>query len=166
MALSDYKPERREILVKGEPLFSVQGLSLDTLAVLVRTHMPDFEAVFDLLTQGETPTEDFFSQISRIAVSIARQAPGLAANIIAVCSGEEVTEALVATARRLPFPTQVEAMTNIGDLTFREAGEVKKSLESLMSLIAALRMQGEKKTAAATQDVRMTKAALAASTSG
>jgi|GEM_PF-2254497 len=149
MALSDFVPARRPIVVNGEALFSVEGISLETLATLVSTHLPDLEAVFDILVRGETADEPFVAHLQRVSQGIALQAPGLAANIIAIASTEELTPALVANAKRLPFPVQVDAMMQIGALTFDEAGGVKKSVESLMILLARLRtkpLQGMEET--------------------
>lgn len=140
MAISDFTPERREIQYRGKPLFVVEGLSLDTLAVLVRTHMPDFEGVFDILAQQGTEG-NFMDQVGPIAIGIASQAPGLAANIIAACQKDEpLTEALVSATRRLPLPLQIEALCQIASLTFEEAGDIKKSMESLLVMMAKMRM--------------------------
>lgn len=139
MALTDFIPERCPVLVNGKALFSVEGLSLDTLAVLVKTHLPDLEFVFDIVMQNQRENDTLRDQLTRMAMSLAGQAPGLVANIIAVASGEEVTHELIAIARRLPFPVQVDAMISIGTMTFDEAGGVKKAMESLMLLLARLR---------------------------
>lgn len=139
MALTDFVPERRPVSLDGKALFSVEGLSLDTLAVLVKTHLPDLEYVFDIVMKNEREGETLGQHLGRISMSLAGQAPGLVANIIAVASGEELTPALIANARRLPFPVQVEALTNIGAMTFDEAGGVKKAVESLMILLTRLR---------------------------
>lgn len=139
MALSDFIPERRPVLVNGKPLFSVEGLSLDTLAVLVKTHLPDLEHVFDIIVKGERADETLAEQLARVSIGLASQAPGLVANIIAVSSGEPVTDDLIRMARRLPFPVQVDALTSIGSMTFEEVGGVKKAAESLMTLLAHLR---------------------------
>jgi len=149
MALADFQAERRSVMVNGKALFNVEGLSLDTLALLVSTHMPDLEYVFGIVVHGEKAGENFQQQIARVAMGLASQAPGLVANIIAICSGEMVgkenpeAEAinaeLIKTARRLPFPAQVQALEHIGAMTFEEAGGVKKAIESLMNLLARLR---------------------------
>lgn len=140
MALSDYVPECRPVMVHGKPLFNVEGLSFDHLAVLVKTHMPDWEAIFELIERGEKPNESFMDHLQRVSQNIVFQAPGLSANIIAVAAvGEPVTDELVATARRLPAPVQIEALMNIGALTFEEVGGIKKAAESLMSLLLHLR---------------------------
>lgn len=142
MALSDYQPERREVIVNGKPLFSVEGLSFDGLEKLVRTHVADMEGVFDLILVGEKPSDTLNASLASMALALVTKAPGLAANIIAIASGEEITDQLIASARRLPFPNQVEALVTIGELTFEENGGVKKSVESLFSLLSRLRAAG------------------------
>lgn len=139
MALSDFIPESRPVVVNGKALFNVAGLSLDSLAVLVRTHLPDLEAVFDIVMVDGAADTSFQEHLIRVASGLAVQAPGLVANIIAQASGEPLTPALIETARRLPFPVQVDAMTSIGSLTFDEAGGVKKAIESLLMLLGNLR---------------------------
>ncbi len=147
MALAEFVPESRPVLVNGKALFNVEGLSLDTLAILVRTHLPDFDAVFGIITAGEHASESFVLHLQRISQAMMLQCPGLVANIIAVASGEELTEELITTARRLPFPIQVDALMQIGSLTFEEAGGVKKAAESLMFLLTRLRTKPLQKEA-------------------
>jgi hypothetical protein len=156
MALSDFIPERRPVLVNGQALFSVEGLSLETLAVLVKTHLPDLEHVFDIIVKGERVDETFPEQLIRVSLGLATQAPGLVANIIAVASGEPINDELIRTARRLPFPVQVDALTTIGSMTFEEVGGVKKAAESLMSLLARLRTKPLMSQAEATNQMTPT----------
>ena len=139
MALLDYVPESRPVVVNGKPLFVVEGLSLDTLAVLVKTYLPDFDAIFDIVTNGQNSDESWMDHLQRISQAVVMQAPGLAANIIAVSSKEELSEELVRIARRLPFPIQVNALMEIGQLTFDEVGGVKKAMESMTALLMRLR---------------------------
>lgn len=142
MALADYIPESRPVLFKGKTLTTVEGLSFDGLAELVKTHMPDFEQMFELVERGETPNETFSDHLKRVARNIVLQAPELAAQIIAVASTEKTDDRLVAAARRLPFDAQIQALMVIGELTFEEEGGIKKALESTMSLLLRLRTKG------------------------
>lgn len=156
MALADFQAERRDVMVNGKALFSVEGLSLETLALLVNTHMPDLEYVFGIVVHGERADETLPEQLLRVARGLAREAPGLVANIIAICSGEmvgkdnpaheTVNAGLINQARRLPFPAQVQALEMIGTMTFEEAGGVKKAVESLMILLSRLRTKPLGKT--------------------
>lgn len=139
MALADYVPECRPVLVNGKTLTSVEGLSFEALAVLVKTHMPDFDAIFEIIESGEKPLETFMEHLQRVSQNIVTQAPGLAANIIAQAAVEPTTEAAISAARRLPFPVQVAALMDIGSLTFEEVGGVKKAMESMTALLLRLR---------------------------
>lgn len=130
MALSDYQAERREVVLGGTS-FHVQGLSFQDFATLVRTHLPDMEALFDLFDGIENFGPDDYR---KLATAVASQAPGFAANVIALASGEtDATEA----AARLPFPVTINALLTIGDLTFTEVGGVKKFLEGVAPLLGS-----------------------------
>jgi hypothetical protein len=142
MALSDYQPERREISVNGKPLFFVEGFSFESLEKLARTHMPDLESIFDLVLVGDTPVTTLNASIGAMAIALVQKAPGLTANIIALSTGEPVTEDLINTARKLPFPVQIDALVKIGEITFEENGGVKKSMDSLLDLLAKIRAVG------------------------
>ncbi len=128
MALSDYKPERRAFVLTGGE-FSVTGLTPAHLATLVRTHLSDLEALFDLIRSGVDISAGNGLQL---ASDLLTQAPGFCANIIALASGEPDSGPVVET---LPFPIQVDALVAIGDLTFREVGGVKKFMEKVTILL-------------------------------
>jgi hypothetical protein len=133
MALHDYQPERREVIVNKKPLFQVQGLSLDDLSLLVRTHLPDLENITDILMGVATAPG---ASLGAAAISLVSEAPGLVANTIAVASGEQDLDALIVQARRLPFPVQVDALEKILDMTFQEVGGVKKFTEIILQMWA------------------------------
>lgn len=135
MALTDYQVERRDVVVKGKPLFQVQGLSLEGLSILVRTHLPDLEAIFDLVSRTGDLSQVADQSFDTIALTLVANAPGLTANIIAVASGEADIEAATNAARRLPFPAQMEALIHIGELTFEEVGGIKKCGEALVKIL-------------------------------
>lgn len=128
MALADYKPERFEFALKGGS-FHVEGLSLESFAILIRTHLPDLDAIFDLFQQGEGLDRE---GVTTLVTAVVSQMPGLAANLIALASGEQDA---TANAARLPGPVQVEVLNKIVELTFSEVGGVKKSLEAIASLL-------------------------------
>lgn len=128
MPLAGYQPESRVVQLSGGNSFSVRGLSLNDFAVLIRTHLPDLEGVFDLFQNVETLTAE---RLEPLAVSVISQAPGFSANVIALAAGEGDAS----DAERLPFPVQVKALLDIGELTFSEVGGVKKSLEMIAALL-------------------------------
>lgn len=143
MPLAGYQPEQREIsLANGS--FHVRGLSLNDVAVLMREHFPDLEAVFDLFQGAEKMQPD---QWEGLALSVISNAPGFAANVIALAAGEGSAE----DAARLPAPVQLKALTQVGELTFTEVGGVGKAWEIVAGLLKnKVAMQAVKKV----QDTR------------
>lgn len=134
MGLADYKPKREQITFSGGS-FSVRGLGLDDFAVLINEHLADMDSLFDLYDEASRQ-DARVAEIARFAIVLAREAPALTANVIALASDEPDT---VEQARRLSLPVQVNALKAIGTLTFEEAGGFRKFAESLTSLLTAIR---------------------------
>jgi hypothetical protein len=128
MPLAGYQPETREIEV-GATSFHVKGLAVTEIAVLMREHFPDLDAVADLFTHGIDKLDA--QQFQGIALTLITQAPGLVANVIALAAGEgDASDAV-----KLPVPVQVKALYEIGDLTFRDVGGPKKCWEIVAALL-------------------------------
>ena len=134
MSLTGYQPETRDIQIGGGESFQVKGLSLVPIAVLVREHFPDLDAIFDLFQSADNLEPEKFQPI---ALSVISQAPGLAANVIALAAGEGSAQ----DAERLPLHAQLAALLAIGELTFSEVGSVKKTVETIATLLKNLRNQ-------------------------
>ena len=128
MPLAGYQPARREISFGAES-FHVKGLALTEISVLVREHFPDLDAVFDLFQSGLQGMDA--QQFQSMALMVVSQAPGLAANIIALAAGEGTAE----DAAQLPAPVQIKALVEIGDLTFKDVGGPKKAMELITALL-------------------------------
>lgn len=134
MALVDYQPETRVIPFKGGS-FAVKGLSLSDITNLVRYHLPDLEALFEIGDKALGGKVDITEEdVGKIALAVAEQAPGFMANLIALAA-EESSEEGIQAASKLPFPVQVMTLVTIADLTFSEVGGVKKALESVAGLL-------------------------------
>lgn len=129
MGLNNYTPERHEFVLKGGS-FSVRGLSLEDVSRLVNHHLPDIEALFDLFTSGRSLDTD--TDLRPLVMSVVREAPGFAANLIALASDEPESAQQAAT---LPAPVQIDAIMKIGDMTFSEVGGIKKGMESIAALL-------------------------------
>lgn len=140
--LADYQVERREFDLKGGS-FSVSGLSLTEIEVLLRTHLPDLETLFDLFAHIENVSNE---DMHKIILAVVNQAPGFAANVIAMAAGEPQCAPI---AQRLAGPLQVEILKAIGELTFSEVGGVKKFLETVAAMFGLSNLQEKVKTAAA-----------------
>jgi len=128
MPLAGYKPEHRVIQLAGGNSFEVRGLSLTDLSVLIREHMPDLDAVFDLFGHMDVVKPEDLQPLITAAVS---QMPGLAANVIALAAGEGDAS----DAAKLSGPIQVRALIEIGEMTFAEVGGVGKAWEMVTGLL-------------------------------
>lgn len=128
MPLAGYQPEHRTVALSNGNSFDVRGLSLNDVAVLIRTHFPDLDALFDLFEGVENMEAE---QMKGLALTLLTNAPGFVANVIALAAGEGDAS----DAERLPAPVQLQALFDIGELTFSEVGGVKKSLETITALL-------------------------------
>lgn len=135
MSLADFTPARETVEFKGGS-FDVRGLSLDDVSILMRSHLPDVEAIIDLLAKGNAGAEFEVSAVLEHAITLVKEAPGLVANLIALACDEPDE---VDKARALSLPVQVRAIETICKVTFDEAGGPKKFVESLVHLLASLR---------------------------
>lgn len=131
MGLKNYKPARHEIPLQGNEPLSIRGLSLEDISRLINHHLPDIEAIFDLFQKADIQSLDD-SKFERLVKSVVAEAPGLAANLIALaCDEPDAAE----NAAFIPFPVQVEAIKKIGDLTFVDVGGWGKGMESIAALL-------------------------------
>lgn len=137
MALLDYRPETAEIKFKNGS-FRVRGLSLEDVSTLIRTHLPDMEMLFDLY-QGSTTDVFAKGNADRFILTLAKDAPALVANFISLASGEEGS---ADAARSLSLPLQVTALSEIGRLTFEDAGGPKNFFAALMNLLGGVVPKG------------------------
>lgn len=134
MALADYQKQTRTFELKGGS-FTVEGLSFDKFAKLIREHLTDIEAVINLVDSANSGNLDFNeADVEKIVIAIAEEAPGLVANVIALSSGEDDPKAVIA-ASTLPLPVQISVIMEVVNLTFSEVGGIKKALETITSLL-------------------------------
>jgi hypothetical protein len=140
MALSDYTPESREVALGQGKSFHVSGLSLQHIEILVRTHLPDLEELLDVFMSegGNFEGED----LKKLGITLASRAPGFVANVIALGAGE--TDA-TATAAKLPFPIQLQALADVFEITFTEVGGIKKFMETVAALLGQMNLKIPKK---------------------
>lgn len=132
MPLAGFKPATTNIPAGPGNSFDVRGLSLLDVATLINTHMPDMDAVFDLVSGVEVKNVE---ELQPLIMAVVSQAPGLAANVIALAAGEGDAS----DAELLPAPVQVKALIEIGNLTFAEVGGVGKAWEMVADLLKTLK---------------------------
>lgn len=129
MPLAGFQPEQRTIALARGNSFQVKGLSLNDIAVLIREHFPDLDAITVLFEHGiEQVSRD---QVESFAMMLVSHAPGLVANMIALAAGEGDAS----DAEKLPAPIQVRTLVEIGELTFMEVGGIKKGWEMIATLL-------------------------------
>lgn len=133
MPLAGYQPERRQIALAGDNSFSVRGLSLSDISVLVREYYDELDALIEIFDASNDGTN-----WKPVVVSLVSQAPGFAATVIAMASDEG--NEVIPTVQRLPAPTQIKALTDIGELTFTEVGGVGKAVELVAGLLKKTKM--------------------------
>lgn len=130
MGLNNYTPQRHAFDLQGGS-FSVRGLSLEDVSRLIATHLPDLEALYDLFISGKvSSTTD--AQFENLIKTLVIEAPGFAANVIALASDEPDA---APQAAMLPFPVQIDVLTKIGDMTFTDVGGLGKGMESIAALL-------------------------------
>lgn len=125
MGLKDLQLPRDTVEIPGGASFSVRGLSYVDLTQLLGKHGAVLSEFFQVIAGGDTQAmaEDF----GLLAGRVVMEAPALAADVIALASDEPDAFEVVL---RLPFPTQTEALSKIGKLTFATEEDVKKFLQT------------------------------------
>lgn len=134
MPLAGFEPESREVAIARGVTVRIRGLSLSSIAVLIREHFPDLDAIVDLIQSNGSFD---IAELQPLAVAVVSQAPGLAANIIALAAGEGTAR----DAERIPGPTQISLLKEIAELTFAEAGGVGKAWETIAALLKTTKMR-------------------------
>lgn len=135
MSLADFQPARESVTFNGGE-FSVRGLALDDVTVLMRHHMSDVDKLVEAFSSNDSTPEYAAKIAAQHIVTLVKEAPGLVANLIALASDEPDS---VENARRLGIAVQIRALETIAKLTFDEAGGPKKFVESLVALLRGLR---------------------------
>lgn len=134
--LVDYKPACREFSLNDDTCkFSIKGLSFGALSTLINHHLEDIEAIYKIVSGSIDPSGADFKSIAK---SLICEAPGLAANIVALAADEPTSASVV---EQMPFPLQVELLVAVGELTFTEVGGIKKFLDLMNCLIPKNQME-------------------------
>jgi len=128
MSLKDIKLPEAVIEFPGGD-FAVRGLGFDDVSFLVQKHGQKLEPIFKDFTQtsGDLTVES----IAAFALPLLKAVPEIVAEMIACASGDKDD---VGIARSLPFPTQLEALQRIVELTFSVSGGPKKLVETVISM--------------------------------
>jgi hypothetical protein len=135
MSLAEFQPERLTVTAKGVS-FDVRGLSIIDISSVIKLHMNDLEALFDMYEQEAQGLSFSNVALAKYATRLIQDAPGLVAHIIALACDEPEQ---VNNAKRLPLIAQIDALKKIGKLTFEEVGGVKKLIAEMSDLVSQFR---------------------------
>jgi hypothetical protein len=134
VALRDIKIRKTEIATP-DGAFAVRGLSYADISTLASRFKDTAEQAFKTLTQtpgtgdgGELTVGD----VTPVATILLKDAPALAAAIIATAADEPDMEEVV---MKLPFTLQTEALEAVGKHTFETEGSLKKAVETVIGLL-------------------------------
>lgn len=137
MGLKDLRLPTEPVEVPGGGAFAVRGLSLTDMRTLVTKYSSELAQLFNLFVNDGTTNEAKIGNAAATAAQFINESPAIAADVIAVASGEADVYEIVLT---LPFPVQVDALTKIGKLTFASEDSAKKFLQTARSLIGTFKV--------------------------
>lgn len=144
MLLADYEIPREKITLPGKlkdgskPFIEVRGLCADDMTYLLQRHLGPItravklwqESKADIIRQGN---------LQQFILTLIRDFPDIVAEVISACV-DQLDDATVQTARRLPLASQIAALTAVFKLTQDDAGglgnllaEFRQRLEGVAS---------------------------------
>lgn len=133
MDLSNYSPPRQDISAGVSGTISVRGLNLEDVALLMEAHQAKLLTAFATFEALRAqPDMDDMRMFSALALGLVREAPDVAADIIALAADQPDASA---GARKLSFSMQVHILVAVARLTFEAGG-------GLGELLAALKLGG------------------------
>ena len=139
-ALSAQLLVTEHVEVAGGKGFDVSGLSLDAILILARRRKQDAGELFDtLVSQVGADGGISIEKAEWLGGALLSTAPQIAAEIIALSAGYESVEA-AELFRKLPMPSQVDALDKIARLTFTSEMPPKKVFETVVRALAGVGM--------------------------
>lgn len=130
MALADFDIATEEVALPKGKSFTVRGICLSDISLLLRNRNSEIKAYFAKYSQSGGVAPATFS--SELGMSLIDAAPMLVAEIIS-CAADEPT--MVERAAKLPINTQLDALQKIAALTFDAEGGPKKFVEAVISIM-------------------------------
>lgn len=109
----------------------VRGLGIDSVMFLIRHHRDMLEDLFNKTQSGEID----LGNAEKFAVNLISESGVLCGMIIACGAGEPENWQL---AMQLPVSIQVEALYQIGVLTFAAEGGVEKFMQTVLSVMSGV----------------------------
>ena len=131
MGLRDIQIHRTTVMYREQPI-EVRGICAADLMVAAQDYGPEIALIFGKVTSG-----DFDGDIKKAMMAFGREVPNVVGAVIALAADDYDPE-MVETAAKLPFNVQTELVEAIFNETFYSEADVKKLIESLTRMIAAV----------------------------
>lgn len=136
--LKSIRIKREVVDVTDDQSFDVRAVSTNDLMVLVSEHGPTLGLIFGKLTGGaQKPGSLTTDTVQHLVFDMAREFPGIAAEIIALAADAYDSEG-IKMAGDLPITVQVTAIEKVFHLTFASEGDIKKFVESLTRMLVGV----------------------------
>lgn len=135
MSLSDYEPPMRSVPIGKDNDVTVRALSVADIGLLMRAEPEELNKAVSRFKDQVVASEGEQELTSLIGELIGRF-PMLCALLISVAADEPDQ---IDIASSIPFPTQLELVLAVYELTVEEAGGLKKLLETILSLMGVVR---------------------------
>jgi hypothetical protein len=129
MSLSAFQPVSSSISI-GNTSLTVRGLSIQDVSSLMSAHLVDLESIIDMYEQSNGEGISTIG-LGKFVLNIVKDAPGLAAHIIALASDEPDQ---VEMAAKIKFFDQIKLIREIGRLSFDDVTGLKKFVAELTDL--------------------------------
>lgn len=131
MGLRDVTIHRTTVMYRDTEI-AVRGISGGDLMAAAQDYGKEIAMVFGKIQSGTLEGDT-----NKIIAEVARELPEVVGAAIALAA-DDYTPEMVEVAAKLPFNTQVELVEAIFHETFYSEAEVKKLIESLTRMIAAV----------------------------
>lgn len=136
--MSDIDALRKQLLVTervnvaGGAGFEVRGVSLDAILRICRRHWGEMGQLFEqVMERADGGIGLDLNQAGDIASGLLESVPTIAAEIIAEAAGYSEPDA-IELFRKIPAPSQLEALDKIAALTFTSEMPPKKVIEIVL----------------------------------
>jgi hypothetical protein len=142
MELRDYTIPRERVTLPGKvkpgepkPFFEVRGLCADDLTFLIMNHhAPITKALMRYQEQRDAILKG--NGLTDFILALARDFPDLVAEVISAAT-DSLDDLTRSKARKLPFPTQLDALNKIVTLSMEDMGDLKNLLAEMRDRIVS-----------------------------
>ena len=142
MSLKDLELPEARVQVTDEVFFTVRGLSLSDISVLLNSHGKELGLIFNKVKDELQGRSDGITanDVQHFARVIFDKAPDLVAKAIALAADDPGEEDKI---KRLRFTVQIIAIQEVLRLTFTTEAELKKLVEIVIQWLGKINSEAE-----------------------